>query len=364
MRAVSVIAIILVFLSLLSLNAAALESVDIGEYIPDEVKQALPDGIFDDNANIADKLSFSYFFESIKKSFRSVAGKYTADLYTLAALLIVSSLFHLLSQSTKGELEGAFSSVSSLCVCVYVFTVVATLFEAVSEYLGTLASFATAVTPAISIAYAAGGNISAATVSTSGLMLSIAVVENICAYLLYPLLSLVAALTIASSLSPKIRIGTLIGFLRGVMMLGISFTVTSISVIMSLQHTLAGAADTLGARAVRFAASSFIPIVGSAVSEAVRMVAGSVGYIRASIGGVGIAVVILITLPVFISLMIVRINLVIGASLSDILGCERETQVLKQASSLINVLIALVALCAFMFVYFLTLLLKCSSAYG
>jgi stage III sporulation protein AE len=96
----------------------------------------------------------------------------------------------------------------------------------------------------------------------------------------------------------------------------------------------------------------------------VRTVAGSVGYIRSSVGGIGIVVVILITLPVFVSLMLVRINIAVGASFSDMLGCERETQVLKQASSLVNILIALVALSAFMFVYFLTLLLKCSSAYA
>ncbi|MBQ4137721.1 MAG: hypothetical protein IJD67_06380 [Clostridia bacterium] len=367
MRIVSFVITVLVLMSLfpLTLGASELDAALIEEYIPEDIKDTLPDGIFDkENTGIADKLSFSYFLESIKNAFASVAGGYTADLATLVSLLIISSLFHLLSQSTKGSLDGAFSGISSLCVCVYIFTVIAALFETVAEYLGTLASFASAVTPVVSIAYAAGGNISAATVSNSGLMLCIAVIENICAYFLYPLLSLIAAMTVASSLAPAIRINTLTGFLRGVMMLGISFTVTAISAIMSLQHTLACASDTLGARAVRFAASSFIPIVGSAVSEAVRTVAGSVGYIRSSIGGIGIVVVILITLPVFISLMLVRINLAISASLSDMLGCERETQVLKQASLLVNVLIALVSLSAFMFVYFLTLLLKCSSAYA
>ncbi|MBQ7821942.1 MAG: hypothetical protein IJ391_06655, partial [Clostridia bacterium] len=140
--------------------------------------------------------------------------------------------------------------------------------------------------------------------------------------------------------------------------------VTAISAIMTFQHTLASAADTLGARAVRFAASSFIPIVGSAVSEAVRTVSGSISYIRSAAGGICIVVIIIITLPTFVSLMLTRINLALSASLADMLGCERETKMLKEASSLINFLIAFVSLSAVMFIYLLTLLVRCASSYG
>ncbi len=367
MRRIAFISVTLFIITALTLGVCAqsLELAQLERCIPEQALDNLPEHIFDNNEiNAASAFSFSYFAGQVKKAFSGALGDNLVSLATIFGLVIISSLFHLLAQSAKGGLEPTFSSVSALCVCVYVFTTVSALFKTVSVYLTTLASFATAVTPMISIAYAAGGNVSTAALSTTGLLVCITVVENISAYVLYPLLSVSAAITAACSLAPKLRLGSLSSFLRGFLMLLISLTVAAISAIMTFQQTLSTAADTLGARAVRFAASSFIPIVGSAVSEAVRTVSGSISYIRSSIGGIGIVVIALITLPVFASLMLARINLSVSASLSDMLSCEREAKVLKEAGSLVNFLIAIVSLMAVMFIYSLTLLVRCASSYG
>lgn len=353
-----------------AVDAGADSSFSIGEfeeYIPEEARGSLPDELFeaDTVSDTASVFSFSYFFGLVRDAFTGAIGDNVIGLASLAGIVIVSSVFHSLAGASKsGELGNAFSSVSGLCVCVYVFASVSLMFKQVSVYLNSLASFASAVTPFITIAYAAGGNVGTATVSSTGLLVCITVIENVAAYALYPLLKTSAVLTIASSASPKLRIGTLSGFLRGVLMLLISLTVAAISAIMTFQHTLATAADSLGARAVRFAASSFIPIVGSAISEAVRTVSSSISYLRSTAGSIGIVVIVIITLPTFISLMLSRINLALSASLADMLGCERECKALKEAGGLINFLIALVSLMAVMFIYSLTLLVRCASSYG
>lgn len=353
-----------------AMDADADSSFSIGElekHIPEDARDSLPDELFDADtvSDTASAFSFSYFWGLVKDAFAGALGGNVIGLASLAGIVIVSSVFHSLAGTSKSvELANAFSSVSALCVCVYVFASVSLLFKKVAVYLSSLASFASAVTPFITIAYAAGGNVGAAAVSSTGLLVCITVIENITAYALYPLLKTSAVLTIASSASPKLRIGTLSGFLRGVLMLLISLTVAAISAIMTFQHTLATAADSLGARAVRFAASSFIPIVGSAISEAVRTVSSSISYLRSTAGSIGIVVIIIITLPTFISLMLSRINLALSASLADMLGCERECKALKEAGGLINFLIALVSLMAVMFIYSLTLLVRCASSYG
>ncbi len=348
----------------------ALEQADLYEienHIPDDVRDKLPENVFEDTPeNNSNSFSFSYFAGLIADTIKAALGDSSKTLVSLIGMVLLSSLFHSLSDSAggKGELSRGFSSISGLCVCVYIFASVASLFKLVYTYLNSLASFANVLTPFITIAYAAGGNINAASVSSTGLLLCITVIENMNAYILFPVLRLSAVMTIASSAAPNLKTGSLGRFLRGLLMLLIGLTVAAISAIMSFQHTLAASADSLTARAVRFAASSFIPIVGSAVSDAIRTVSGSISYIRTSVGGIGIIVIVIMTLPLFSALMLSRINLALSASLADMLGCERECKTLKEAGGLVNFLIALVSLMAVMFVYALTLLVRCTVSYG
>ncbi len=349
------------------ISSYAEEIPEIGEfekYIPNEALERLPDGLFE-HGGAANKLSPSYFFGLLIDTLKEATGSAVIELGVLAALVVIASLMHNMSQSSKvSGLDSGFSAVSGLCVCVSVFGGLTRLFEMTEGYLGTLSSFANAITPAVTALYIAGGNITAGAVSRTGLLLGITLLENINARILYPVLQISLALALARAVSPKLRLGTLSGFIKGVLGVGIGITVAAISAIVAFQNTLAGAADSLAARAVRFAAASFIPIVGGAVSEAVRTVSGSISYLRTTVGGIGIAVIVIIALPPFVSLMITRINLSLAASLADLLGCERECTVIKEAGGLVNYLIALVSLMAVLFIYSMTVLAHCASSYA
>ena len=340
------------------------EISEFEQYIPEEALKLLPNGIFEYGA-AADKLSPKYFFGIFIDILKKATGGAVIELGGLAALVIISSLMHNMTKSSNiGGLDSGFSAVSGLCVCISVFGGIVTLFEMTEGYLKALSNFASAITPAITALYIAGGNITSGAVSRTGLLLSITVLENINARILYPILQISLALALARAVSPKLRFGTLSGFIKGVLGTGIGITVAAISAIVAFQNTLAGAADSLTARAVKFAAASFIPIVGGAVSEAVRTVSGSISYLRTTVGGIGIAVIVIIALPPFVSLMVTRINLALAASLADLLGCERECAVIKEAGGLVNYLIALVSLMAVLFIYSMTTLAHCASSFA
>lgn len=360
---VVVFAVLLIFT--LPVHSTEADIGEMKEYIPESTAESLPDGIFDGTTEVDKAFDFNYFVDLIKNVFENELADSVISVSSLLGLVIASSLFHKLADVTKsGEFKNVFSAVSGLCVCICVFGGIVKLFERTSAYLTGLSAFATAITPFVTMVYAVGGNIGTAAVNETGFMVAVTVIEYIIAYVLYPVLSVSAVLTIASSATPKLRLGSLSGFVRGVLMLFIGFTVAAVSAVMTFQTSLSSAADTLGVRAVKFAASSFIPVVGSAVSEAVRTVSGSIGYIRTSVGFIGVASILIIALPVFVNLMITRIGLAVSASVADLLGCDREVKILKESGGLVNFLIALVSLSAIMFIYILTLLAKCSAAYG
>lgn len=335
--------------------------------LPDEARDALPDGVFkrDGTHELSELFSFSYFARLALSSLDSALENSGLSIAVLCSIVVAASMMHMLSRSLKDSgISTTFSTVGSLCVCVYVFGSLKLLFASVSSYLSTLSSFGTAVVPFISLAYAAGGNVNAAAVGSTGMLVSITLVESLVAHVLTPLVGMCAVLGIASTVSPSLRVGTLSNFVRGLLTLLISLAVAAISAIMSFQSTLASASDTLGSRAVRFAASSFIPLVGSAVGDAVRTVSVGITYIRSAAGGIAVAVLAAITLPVFFELMLTRIAIALCASLADMLGCTGECSTLKNAGSIVNFLLALVALMDMLFSYSFILLAHCAAAYA
>lgn len=335
--------------------------------LPTQAQDALPEGVFkrDGTRELSKLFSFSYFVQLALSSLDCALESSGLSLAVLCGLVIATSVMHMLARSLgDGGVSSTFSTVGSLCVCVYAFGALKLLFTSVSSYLSTLSSFGTAVVPFISLAYAAGGNVNAAAVGSTGMLVSITLVEGFVAHVLTPLVGMCAVLGVVSTVSPSLRVGTLSSFVRGILTLLISLAVAAISAIMSFQSTLASASDTLGSRAVRFAASSFIPIVGSAVGDAVRTVSVGIAYLRSAAGGIAVAVLAAITLPVFFELMLTRITLALCASLADMLGCTSECATLKNVGSTVNFLLALVALMDMLFSYSFILLAHCAAAYG
>ena len=215
MRLLAAVAVLVLIFALPCAAQADFNVSDIEKYIPQEAREALPDGLFSSEgmSDTASKFSFSYFAGLVTDVLSTAAGDSFVSLAATVGMVIAASLFHMLAAGSRtGELTTVFSSVSTLCVGVYVFGMIGMIFDSVSAYLSSLASFASAVTPVVTVAYIAGGNVSASAVSSTGLLVCIAVIEQVSAYVLYPLLSVSAVLAIASSVSSKLRIGTLAGF--------------------------------------------------------------------------------------------------------------------------------------------------------
>lgn len=349
-----------------SSESAEVSISDIRGYIPEEALELLPDELFDSGSGgVVSAFSFSYFAKLFFSLLSKAAEGSAVSLGGLLGLVVISSAFHCAADITaRGSLKGAFESIASLCVCLSVFGSVGELAQSVNAHMQNLAALVNTMSPLVTTAYVSGGNLSAAAVNSAGLLVCLSVLENIVAYGLFPILELTLALAICKSAAPKLRIDTFASFVRGFFMLAIGLAVAAISAVMSFQSTLAAAADSVSSRAIRFAASSFIPIVGGAVSEAVRTMSGSISAVRSAVGGIGIAAIAVMTLPTLISLMIVRVRFALAASFADLLSCERECKLIKEGGSAVNFLIALVSLMSVMFIYALSLLVGCAVSYS
>ena len=108
--------------------------------------------------------------------------------------------------------------------------------------------------------------------------------------ILVPFLSAVLAVTLVSAINPSLDLGSLAESVKKAGHMVAWHCDDSFTGLLSIQSFAGAAADNLSARAVKFAASSFIPVIGGSVSEAYSAVKGSIGVIRTSVGVIGVII--------------------------------------------------------------------------
>ena len=78
----------------------------------------------------------------------------------------------------------------------------------------------------------------------------------------------------------------------------------------------------------------------------------------------GIILVLLTVLPTLLSVLLNRFSFMAASSVAELLGCENEKKLLSELCSLYGFVAALVAVSSVVFIFALTLFVRCTSAIG
>lgn len=101
-----------------------------------------------------------------------------------------------------------------------------------------------------------------------------------------------------------------------------------------------------GGRAIKFSLSSFIPVVGGALSEAFNTVKGCLGLLKSTLGGFGILATVLIVLPPMLECAAWSLCLSLCVMAADMLELKTMSGLLTAVRSVTNTLIGLLASCS------------------
>ena len=112
-----------------------------------------------------------------------------------------------------------------------------------------------------------------------------------------PACGLMVGTGVLDCLTPDGKTGELTRKIRKSAVWIFSALATLFTAFLSLKGVLAGAADTVAAKGVKLAISSFIPVIGSQLSDAYASIAGSLAAVRSTAGVFAIAGVCAVSLP-------------------------------------------------------------------
>lgn len=329
--------------------------------LPDNIKEMLPNDFFEGDISSFNYQNFNQqtFMDMVIDLLFANLPDILSSFASMLSVILVASILNIMKKSFDQEsMQNAFTICSSVCVSLTVFTKLSNILDDCVDYITTICNSMTAFAPIMSSMYIMSGNISSAAVSNTGIMLFITVLENFIVRSIVPIIKISTCFAIIRSTNPNIDIGGFSKILKNTFTSVTVFTMSIFSFVMSYQNVLAQGNDSLSLRTARFAAGSFIPIVGGAVSDALKTVSSSLSIVKNSCGIIGIIIIACLTLPILISLFLNKLSFDICAGISKTLSCSDEATVIEEASSCCSFLLAIVSITCILFIFSITIFIK------
>ena len=147
--------------------------------------------------------------------------------------------------------------------------------------------------------------------------------------------------SITSGISGETRLNGFLALISKVTKWLLTFVMTVFTAVLAMRQTAAGAVDSVASRTARFALSSFIPVVGNALSEAFKSVQGSITLLKSGLGIFVIIAIAVTFLPSVMQGLGWSLCIFIGKAVAEALGVDGCAKLLEAIGTVFSTLIAI-----------------------
>lgn len=175
--------------------------------------------------------------------------------------------------------------------------------------------------------------------------------------LLYPIFILVLILTILGHLTDTIKFDKINGFLMSTFKWTIGIVFTLFTGFLSIQGISAGKFDSVSIKATKFAMKSYIPIIGSYVSDGMDFFVLGATLVKNSIGLVGVLILAGTILSPIIMIIIYKLALQLSSGVMQMTGNSKISDFLGSVSKILVLPIVLIVGIAFMYIITICLIM-------
>ena len=274
------------------------------------------------------------------------AGQAKAPLKTIGtvlAIMLLYAVFDSYKDSLKiSPTQQVLDTVVTLCItCAIVIPITSVIAYATSA-IKSAGTFMLSYIPIMAVVLIASGRQLAGSSYYASMILAGEGVVQISSNVITPVLNGFLGISVTSAVTPNINLKGVTQLLNKLIKWSLAFIMTIFSGFLTFKSIIATAVDNVSVRAVRFTLSSFIPIVGSALSEAYKTVQSSVNMLKSGIGVLVIIAVGFIFLPVISQCLIWMISLNISKSVGEVLNLTLPCTLIGNVISVISTLFAVI----------------------
>ena len=301
-------------------------------------------GVLDFSYESITGLSFNDIIDLLKSLFQKKAELPIKSSVTVLVFILLSAFLQSLKAESDDSVNMIYSTATALLVATVVLVKLTSTVSLASMAISVASNFVYAFIPVFcSIVVASGGITTGFSTNTTLLILAQGL-SFISSNVFMPIVNCYLALGVTSSLRYELNLDKLLSSVKKIITTCISFVSGVFVSVLSVKTAVAGRADMLGLRSIRFAINSVVPVIGSSISEGLLSIQAYSSLIKSSVGIVGVVAVALVFLPSIIEVVLWRISLTLCVIVSDIFGDKSVSAVLNAFLNtllLINVILIL-----------------------
>ena len=293
---------------------------------------------------------------SICNTFKS---ELSAPLLLLSGLLAVTAVSTLLSGTGDciPQMKTDLSRVSALIIAGSTAAPLLHCLQRTAETLHEGEILMTGFVPVFSGFLAAGGTVTGASTYQLLILFLTELIMQLTNGIFLPLIHSAAALGITDAINPSLHLTGFVRRIRSAVNWMLAAVMTLFAAILSIRSFIASAADSVGAKTVKFLSTSLIPIIGPAVSETYASISGSIRLVGSGVGSIGILAILFMILPPVISITIYRIVFRICSMISEFAESTLLKKLFDNASAVLSSAAAMLICYAVMLVFSTALML-------
>lgn len=280
---------------------------------------------------------------------------------TVIAVAILGGMIQNLKPNFSGKSIGSVVHfVTYGVVVILIFTVITRMITVTTGTIGSIKSQMDAVFPILlTMLSAVGGSVSVSVYQPAMALLA-SLIINIFTIFLMPLFLISVVLSLVSNLSNNVKLDKFISFINSLFKWVIGLVFTIFIGFASIQGITAGSIDGLSIKTAKFAIKSYVPIVGSYISDGFYIILASSSLIKNAVGACGLLLLVGTILAPIIQLVIFMLALKLMAGIIEPLGDGKIASFVSTLSKSMTMLISMIVAVSFMYVI-LTGLVMCSA---
>lgn len=197
------------------------------------------------------------------------------------------------------------------------------------EVIDGLSNFMLAMLPLMTSLLAGAGALASAGIFHPIMMMTVQGVGVLTASWVFPLFYLATVVDVAANFPSRLKLGQLARVMRQAGILLLSGAFIFFLGVMSIQGAAGAVADGITLRTAKFAAGSFIPVLGGMFADATELVFGTSLLLKNAVGLLGAAAILLFAVYPLVRVLLLVFTFRLAAALVQPLGDGPFTEVLQ-----------------------------------
>lgn len=314
--------------------------------------QNLINGNFEDGTSLWEAI-ISIFFENLLSLLPIIS--------IIIAVALIGSMIQGLKPYNNGKsISNVIHFVTYGIIVVLVLSITVKMVALTTNALQSMKAQMDGIFPILLTLLTAIGGSASTTVYQPAMAILTSTVMNLFTYLLLPIFIFSIVFSVVSNLSSSVKLEKFTSFFNSSYkwLTGLIFTI--FTAFLSIQGITAGSIDGISIRTAKYAIRSYIPIVGSYISDGMGLILLSSNLIKNALGATGLFLLLATILSPLLQLILFMLALKLIAGIVEPLGNKQIANFIASLSKSMVLLIVLIIGVAF--VYFIMLgLIMCSA---